>query len=96
MESNTCKDCTHYLQHYVLGKTKIFRIYCGHCTYCNVRRRLPDSKACEHFTPAPADEEAFASKEYLSKALLDHVLSLPLLPPIEDLPAATPTDLDRG
>ena len=37
---------------------------------------------CENYTPTSPDETAFASKEYLSKALLEYVLKLELLPPI--------------
>lgn len=84
MENKLCKDCAHYLQHYALDKNRIFRVYCGHCTFSTARRKLPDAKSCENYTPGEPDETAFVSKEYLSKALLTHVLSLPLLPEIED------------
>ena len=78
-----CKECQYYLRHYTLDKRKIFRVYCGHCTFSRVRRKLPDTKACENFIPGPPQEDAFASKEYLSKELLQYVLSLELLPEIE-------------
>ena len=51
-----------------------------------VRRRKPDTAACENFADAPPDENAFATKEYLSKELLTYVLNLPLLPEIKDTP----------
>ena len=82
MRTNTCKSCTHYQQHYAFDQRKIFRVYCGHCTLRTVRKKLPDTAACENFSPAPPDENAFATKEYLSKTLLEYMLSLELLPEI--------------
>ena len=45
---------------------------------------MPDAQACQNFIPGEADEEAFASKEYLSKELLKYVLEMELLPEIDD------------
>ena len=84
MTEQKCKDCQYYLQHYTLDTRKIFRVYCGHCTFKHPRRKRPDTKACEHFKPGAVQEEAFVSKEYLSKELLQYVLELELLPKIED------------
>ena len=84
MNENYCKDCHYYLQHYTFDKRKIFRVHCGHCTFAGAKRRKPDSKACENFIPGAAQEDAFASKEYLSKELLRYALSLDLLPEIGD------------
>ncbi len=83
MEKQHCKKCAHYHQHYAFDARKIFRINCGHCTLPKVRNRRPDTIACEHFVQAQPDEYAFASKEYLSKELLQYLLNLELLPPIE-------------
>lgn len=88
MKDKTCNSCTYYRQHYILDGKKILRIYCGHCTLTIKkslsRHKKPYAPICEAYVPSPPDTEAFASREYLSKALLDHVLSLPLLPNIED------------
>ncbi len=84
MVERQCRECQHYLQHYTLDKRKIFRVHCGHCTLDRPKRKLPDAKACNNFIPGTAQEDAFASKEYLSKELLQYVLSLELLPEIED------------
>ena len=84
MEKNICKNCIHYRQHYTFDEKKIFRVYCGHCAQYPAKRKKPDTAACEHFIPAPPDENAFVSKEYLSKALLQYLLNLEFLPPIED------------
>lgn len=84
MEKKYCKDCAHYHQHYALDNRKIFRVYCGHCTFRKVRRKRPDAIACDGFTFASPDEDAFATKEYLSKELLQYLLRLDLLPQIEE------------
>ena len=84
MSEQQCKDCEHYLQHYGLDNTKIFRVYCGHCRLAWRKRKKPDTPACPQFSPAAPAEEPFASKEYLSKALLEYVLRLDLLPEIRD------------
>ena len=84
MESQQCKNCQHYLQHFALNKRRLFRVNCGHCTLSKPKRKQPDAKACENFIHCPSVEEAFASKEYLSKELLKYVLSLDLLPEIKE------------
>ena len=84
MDKVFCKDCVHFRQHYALDQRKIFRVYCGHCMLRHTRRRRPDAAACDGFAPAPPDESAFATKEYLSKELLQYLLHLELLPQIED------------
>jgi len=84
METQFCRSCAHYHQHYALDKERIFRVYCGHCTLAKVKRKRPDTVACEFFVPALPDESAFASKEYLSKTLLQYLLNLEILPTIED------------
>lgn len=89
MDKQQCKQCQYYVQHYALDKRQIFRVYCGHCTFFGARRKLPHAGACENFIPGIDDSEAFASKEYLSKELLEYVLSLDLLPPIEEKPVSS-------
>ena len=86
MENKLCRYCDNYRQHYVMDKRKIFRVNCGHCTIHISKRKKPDTAACEQFVNALPDEDAFVSREYLNKVLLQYVLNLDLLPPIEDLP----------
>ena len=83
LEKNYCKQCEYYLQHYTFVKGRTIMVYCGHCTYGTARRRHPDKNACEAFA-SKAGAEVFVSKEYLTKALLQRVLDMDLLPPIED------------
>ncbi len=84
MNIQRCSDCHYYLRHYTFDRRKIFRVHCGHCTFNKVRRKQPDSTACENFMPSTPQEDAFVSKEYLSKELLQYLLNLELLPKIED------------
>ena len=84
MDQKTCSTCVYYRQHYVFDQRKIFRIYCGHCTYQKPKIKRPDSKICEKYMQSAPDKEAFVTKEYLSKALLEYMLKLDLLPEIQD------------
>jgi len=84
MDQNTCKTCAYFRQHYAIDERKIFRVFCGHCTYRSPRTKRPYAKACENYVFAGPDESAFVSKEYLSKTLLEYVLGLDLLPEIHD------------
>ena len=83
MNQKCCKNCAHYYQHYALDNRHIFRVNCGHCTIMKATKKLPLTKGCENFSPASPDEFAFATKEYLSKELLQYLLRLELLPEIE-------------
>lgn len=85
MENNFCNSCTHYRQHYTFDHSKIFRVYCGHCTYQKIKTKRPDAKACENYLLSVSAEKAFVTKEYLSKALLEYMQSLELLPQIYDI-----------
>lgn len=84
MNEQHCGTCGYYVRHYTLGKDKLFAVYCGHCTYSRAKRKQPDAKACENYIPAQPVEGSFVSREYLSKALLQKVLDMELLPEIED------------
>lgn len=85
MDNNFCNTCAHYRQHYTFDNRKIFRVYCGHCTYQKFKRKRPDSKACDNYLLSESVEETFVTKEYLSKALLEYMLRLELLPEIYDI-----------
>ena len=84
MSNARCADCRYFLQHYTFNDRRIFQVHCGHCTLGRARRKQPDAAACGNFTPSSPQEEAFVSKEYLSKKLLEYLLSLELLPEIEN------------
>ena len=85
MEEQTCKYCIHYAQHYTLWGGKLHCVYCGHCILprSSKKKLRPDTKACEQFKKSTAGAcDLFASKEYLTKALLEKVLDMELLPEI--------------
>ncbi len=84
MDTQLCKNCKYFQQHYGLGKQGLFRLYCGHCTLSRPKNKQPDQKACAEFAPGENKEQAFASKEYLSRALLDRLMNLELLPRIQE------------
>ena len=84
MNEPCCKSCRYFIQHYALRNSRLIQVYCGHCTYAAPKAKRPDRKACEHFEQGENDTEHFANKEYLSKKLLDKVLSMELLPDIEE------------
>ena len=85
MEQRTCRTCIYYRQHYSLNQRQIFQVYCGHCTNQRTKTKRPDSKACENYTQVKQGEEPFVTKEYLSKALLEYMLSMDLLPEIHEI-----------
>ena len=84
MSEKQCKSCQHFRQHYTFDSRRIFRVYCGHCVCSKVKRKAPDAKACENFVPGATQEDAFATKEYLSKELVQYLTSLELLPDVKD------------
>lgn len=84
MDTQTCKSCTHFQQHYSFDGKTIFRVYCGHCRFQKVRRKTPDAPACENYVHGDGDEAAFVRKEFLSKELLRYMMNLDLLPEIKD------------
>ena len=85
MENNLCNTCAYYRQHYTFLDRKIFRVYCGHCTYQKAKTKRPDAKACKNYVLSDSAENAFVAKEYLSKAILEYMLRLELLPEICDM-----------
>ena len=84
MCQNTCNTCVHYRRHYTFDERKIFRVYCGHCTYLKAKTKRPDTKVFKHYKQTDPNEMMFVTKEYLSKVLLEYVLKLDLLPEIND------------
>ena len=79
-----CKDCRYFIQHYALDSKKLFQVHYGHCTCSTAKAKRPDAKVCENFIEGTPREDAFVSKEYLSKALLEYMTGLDLLPEIKN------------
>ena len=84
MQEYTCNTCANYRQHYTFDQQKIFRVFCGHCVFPKVKTVRPFKKSCAFYEPGGEDLDAFVSKEFLSKSLLEYMLKLDLLPNIED------------
>ena len=82
MNDQTCRDCQYFRQHYTLSDGKLYRVFCGHCTFGKVRTRRPFNKVCQNFAQGLKDTDAYVSKAHLSKKLLEYVLNLELLPEI--------------
>ena len=85
MDQNSCRTCVYFRQHYAFDQRKLFRVYCVHCVFQRVKTKRPDSKACENYIYSESNEQAFATKEYLSKVLLEYMFNLELLPEIYDM-----------
>lgn len=84
MNHSTCSTCGYYKQHYAFDNRKIYRVYCGHCTYLRAKRKRPDARICENYIQGNPDEDAFVTKEFLSHTLLQYMMKLDLLPEIYD------------
>ena len=84
LEEKNCGNCGNYLRHYTFSGEKLISVYCGHCMLERVKSKRPHAKACENYVPSETKNELFASKEYLTKKLLEHVLNMELLPEIEE------------
>ena len=86
MSDPTCKDCTHFRQHYGLNDHQLFRLNCGHCVHPPLQTKKPCARVCSYFEPAPPVKDIFVSKEYLTRELLRRALSMELLPEISNEP----------
>ena len=84
MDIKECKDCKFFLQHYILSSRGLTRVFFGHCTFSRAKGKRPDAKCCEHYVEGIPDTDRFASKEYLTKELLKRLLTMELLPAIEN------------
>lgn len=81
--SSQCKDCKHFMQHYVFSDGAFHWAYCGHCIQPKLRSKKPDSKICDHFETKSCDDEPNMTKKYLTKRLLEYFLSLELPPQLD-------------
>jgi hypothetical protein len=49
METETCKTCKHFRQHYIKFGNSYREILYGHCVYPRLKRRESATPACEHY-----------------------------------------------
>ncbi len=78
--SNRCSGCSKYIQHYAFLEGAFRPVFCGHCTQRRKRSVNQHSLACERFVPGDRVEEQLVTKKYLTKALLEKVLTMELWP----------------
>lgn len=89
MDGLTCKLCVHFIQHYIVYEDRCDAVNCGHCR--NLRRRnwRPDSPACGQFQRREGPE-ALPDRpgviQYLTKDMLEYILSLKLPPEMDTQP----------
>lgn len=82
MDTQLCKNCRYFIQHYALRDGKLFRVHYGHCI-ANAGRtaaKRPDTKMCKDFMGGDTDTDAFVTKKFLTKKLLCYMTELELLP----------------
>ena len=85
MDRFCCKDCRHFRQHYVLSESSAFAVNCGHCVAVRSKHRRSDTAACEKFEQGtPSLPNRTAVLHFLTTSLLEHVMSLPLPPEVEE------------
>lgn len=84
MNTYECKDCKYFVQHYALGEDQFFRVFAGHCMFARPKNKQSYTKSCKNFEPGVMDDARFVSKKYLSKALLNYILSMEPLPEMQE------------
>ena len=81
-----CRECRHFLQHYILDEQSCTPINCGHCRYPRLKHRHPGSKACDHFETRSNQgnlPDRAGVLHYLTEEFLKSVMNLEL-PPEKD------------
>ena len=53
---DSCKDCTHFRQHYVLSAGVYVPLNYGHCVARRRKKLQADSECCEHFMRVEKEE----------------------------------------
>ena len=53
---DSCKDCTHFRQHYVLSAGVYVPLNYGHCVARRRKKLAADSECCEHFMRVEKEE----------------------------------------
>lgn len=52
-----CRNCEHFIVHYVKSDGSFVEIFAGHCVYPAIKDRKSDQKACKHFVERTEKEE---------------------------------------
>jgi len=75
-----CRNCKFFIQHYILLDGKFKWINRGHCISGKIRDKHAYGKICKNYVYQASVEDRYVDKEYLSKALLQKVPTMDLLP----------------
>ena len=83
MDSQICKNCVYFRQHYTISDEHYSELHCGHCTYPRMKHRKPDAKACEHFEQRGEPLSKPNRRDvvhFLNTRMLEYIMGLPLPP----------------
>ena len=89
MSEPTCKECSHFHQHYALDQYRAYALACGHCSFPGLKHRQPNKGACKHFAKRSKPPELPDREEvihFLTKEILQHILDLEIPPELEEQP----------
>ena len=84
MNTQHCKECCHFYQHYILDEQSCTAINCGHCGHPRLKSRSPHSKACQHFSPRAESAPIPATRHFLTMEILRWVQELGFPPEIRN------------
>jgi len=84
MKNLTCGDCKYFRQHYIFNGERLSRVHCGHCVHPRLKHRTPSTPSCPNFEQRMVGVEQFITKDFITKELLEYVLSLDLPPEITE------------
>ena len=82
MEKNTCGQCGHFYQHYVLDDQSAIRVCCGHWVFPRLKNRRPDTPACGNFVAG--ERKLPESKHFLTMELIRWVQGLEFPPEVRE------------
>lgn len=75
---NKCGNCARYVQHFAIFDGRLTKIVCGHCMDKKRKKTEQEMIACEEFVAGESVDNKMVRREYLTKELLQKVLSLEL------------------
>ena len=82
MQKNTCGQCGHFRQHYILDDQGCAVVCCGHCVFPRMKNRRPDLPACGNFVAG--ERKKPVNRHFLTMELIRWVKSLELPPDIRE------------
>ena len=83
METQICKNCVHFRQHYSVSDDHYSELHCGHCSYPRMKHRKPDANVCDYFEQregSAARPDRRSVVHFLNTRMLEYIMELPLPP----------------